>query len=33
MVNFTKELPQHTSVVQSEKYSKVPMAAPSKGSL
>ena len=36
MINFTKELPQNTSVVQSEyteQYSKVPMTAPSRGSL
>ena len=36
MINLTKELPQNTSVVQSEyteQYSKVPMTAPSRGSL
>ena len=36
MINFTKELPQNTRVVQSkytEQYSKVPMTAPSGGSL
>ena len=36
MINFTKELPQNTTVVQSEHtqlYSKVPMTAPSRGSL
>ena len=36
MINFTKELSQNTTVVQSEhtkQYSKVPMTAPSRGSL
>ena len=34
MINFTKELPQNTTLVQSEhveRYSKVPMTAPSRG--
>ena len=36
MINFNKELPQNTTVVQTEhtgQYSKVPMTAPSRGSL
>ena len=36
LINFTIELPQNTNVVQSEhteQYSKVPMTAPSRGSL
>ena len=36
MIDFTKELPQKTSVVQSEhtkQYSKDPMTSPSRGSL
>ena len=35
MINFIKELPQNTTVVQTEhagQYSKVPMTAPSRGS-
>ena len=36
MINFTKELPQNTTDIQSdltEQYSKAPMTAPSRGSL
>ena len=36
MINFTKELPQNKTVIQSddmEHNSKVPMTAPSRGSL
>ena len=36
LINFTKELPQNTTVIQSEhtdQYQKVPMTAPSRGSL